>query len=259
MEDSDNAEGESGQTIEMRESVYAYIYLDGESFFRLNLTAPYWGTTSILQTVPPPSLKPEGSSDAVDWAIFVLILIGTLFGFLVMLHQGGCVIIDKRLQFRWFFKPTLHDKVDSEYQSDVFLLSEEEEKMLKLGGGFPHSIGIDVIPTSMGGMLRHYSDDVESGLHLEREDNSSGDVLLEMTCQRSANESGGTGCRKDSLPSSLRIRRDAPDNVERPSLMTTSKPALPQQSPRNDCDAILKCDVFEDIVNDDCHPNLPFH
>ena len=216
---------EVGQTNELGEVAYAYLYLDGDSFFRINLTAPYMGTTTVLQTVPPPSLKPDGSGDAVDWAIFTFILVGTLFGLLVMLHQGGCVIVDKRLRFGWFFKPTEHDNVDAEYQP----YDEQENEMLKRGGGFPHSFNLDAIPTSMGGKLPNYSDNPES-------DNASngdeGVVLLEMAHQSPAGFR--TPDRTDNLPSSLRIRRDAPDQVERPSLITTSKPALPQQSPRND-------------------------
>jgi hypothetical protein len=203
--------------------VHAYIYLDGDTFFRLNLTAPYWGTTSLLQSVPQPSLKPEGRGDSVDWAIFTFILAAALFGFLVMFHQGRCVTIDKRLRFSWFFKPTEHDK--------VAWADEVEKDALSRGGGFAHRIGIDAIPTSMGGKLSHYSDNIESVSNAAEEGSTA--MLLEMTRQSSEinGMAPGTG---DALPSSLRIRRDAPDQVQRPTLATASKPAMPQQSPRDD-------------------------
>jgi len=212
------------ETIEVHETTYAYIYLDGDTFFRLNLTAPYWGTSSTLQTVPQPSLKPEGWGDTVDWAIFIFILTGALFGFVVMFHQGGCVIVDKRLQLTWFFKPTEHDKVDS---------VDESSHVLKRGGGFAHTIKIDMLPISMGGQVAsHYSDNVES--QLSTTDKGSNGVLLEMAYRCSESSNGTALGGGDNLPSSLRIRRDAPDQVERPTLMTTSKPVIPQQSPRDD-------------------------
>ena len=204
----------------------------GDTFFRLKLTAPYWGTASSFQTVPQPSLKPEGWGDSVDWAIFMFILVASLFGFLVMFHQGACFIIDKRLQFAYFFRPTEHDKVDS---ADL----QAEQDALRRGGGFAHSIGIDAIPTSMGGKLSHYSDNI--GSQSSSSTGGSTAMLLEMTHQRSASNGLALG-RRDSLPSSLRIRRDAPDQVERPTLMTTSKPAMPQQSPRDDDNDSSKAD-----------------
>ena len=97
-------EGESvhNDVVEMRDLTYAYIYLDGDVFIRLNLIPPYLGTVSVLETVPPPHIPPEGRGDMIDWAIFTIILVGTLFGFLVMIHQVGFVI-DKWLRFRHFF------------------------------------------------------------------------------------------------------------------------------------------------------------
>jgi hypothetical protein len=243
-ESYDDPRREVDENVEVRESAHAYIYLDGDTFFRLNLTAPYWGTAASLQTVPQPNLKPEGWGDAVDWGIFMFILVGTLFGFLVMCHQGGCVIIDKRLQFRWFFRPTEHDNVDS---SDEFYSSESEKNALKRGGGFAHNIGIDAIPTSMGGKLSRYSDNIESVPSSINEEGSA-TMLLEMTHQRSRSNGTNPG-GGDSLPSSLRIRREFPDQVERPSLMTTSKTAIPQQSPRDDNDAKTRDDFIQDFMD----------
>lgn len=75
-DEDDNAES----ATQTRDLTHAYIYLDGDIFFRLNLTPPYWGTVSVAETVPPPHVPLEGKGDAVDWAIFILILTGTLFG-----------------------------------------------------------------------------------------------------------------------------------------------------------------------------------
>ena len=79
VEGSDD--GDSAESVtQTRDLTYAYIYLDGNTFFRLKLTHPYWGTVSAAETVPPPHVPLEGKGDAVDWAIFILILTGTLFG-----------------------------------------------------------------------------------------------------------------------------------------------------------------------------------
>ena len=242
---SENSERAIDETVTTRQSAYAYIYLDGDTYFRLNLTAPYWGTTTSFQTVPQPNLKPEGWGDAVDWAICIFILMSALFGFLVMCHQGGCISVDKRLRFHWFFKPTEHDKVDS---ADEFYFNEAEKNALQRGGGFAHTIGIDAIPTSMGGRLSHYVDKIESGSSTVDEDSTG--VLLEMTHQRSESGNGITPGRRDSLPSSLRIRRDNPDQVQRPSAMTASKPAIPQQSPRDDTDCSNGDGIMKEFAQD---------
>lgn len=240
--DDDDAGGQD--VIETIDTTYAYIYLDGEIFFRLNLTAPYWSTETVLQTVPPPHVPPEGKGDAVDWAIFIFILMGTLFGFLVILHQVGFVI-DKRLRFRWFFKPTNynHDPRGKDCQDDY---SDDDDEMyqLKRGEGFPHSIGIDAIPTSMGGKLPHC---ISSGAniapfeaaakHFSREtmDESldKGNVDLELAPFTPIEPSTKQETEHSGLPASLRIKRNTPDDVERPSLKSTSKIALPQMSPKN--------------------------
>ncbi|KAL3760748.1 hypothetical protein ACHAWU_003656 [Discostella pseudostelligera] len=97
----------------------AYLFVDGDIFFRLNLTAPYWGMTTSWETVPPPHIRPQGQGDAVDWAIFTLIVMGALSGIIVMVYQ-------------W----------------------EKSPLKVKKGGGFPHSalfLTAESIPSSMGG------------------------------------------------------------------------------------------------------------
>ena len=268
-----NDDDQSGHIIEKREYTYVYIYLDGDSFFRLNLTPPYWGTVSVLQTVPPPHVPPEGKGDAVDWAIFILILMGTLFGFLVMLHQVG-IVIDKRLRFRRFFKPMGNDHKGNNQTGQTFDfrdydkdMLEEENRALKRGRGFPHSFSIDAIPTSMGGQRSHNDGSYGGGLTLcavSTKDtfqqtkinassghndhpcsNSRGECYdfrhdaagLEMANRCSDNhglEEFDMITRNSDLPASLRIKRDNPDLVEHPSLKSMSKIAMPQLSPSND-------------------------
>ena len=213
-------------------STYAYVYLDGDVFIRLNLTAPYWGTSSVLQTVPPPHAKVDGRGDVVDWAIFLLLMVATVFGFVVIVHQLG-VVIDKRLQFRHVFHPLGDDD------------SVEMERLEK-GGGLPHSIGIDAIPVSLGGKLSHYDGDKGHGpptSYKDRlSDSSIGDernglLDIELATREkivTVNSPKLASPNASDLPTSLRLKEEAPDLVERPTLKSMSKVALPHTSPRND-------------------------
>ena len=103
-----DGENETDNIVDMQESSVAYIYIDGHVFFRLTLAAPYCGMTSSFISVPPPNMPPQGKSDIIDWAIVILILMGTLFGFFVMMHQVGC-IVDERFQFKNVFHPTMSE------------------------------------------------------------------------------------------------------------------------------------------------------
>ena len=249
-----NEDEEIEPIVETQDLTYAYIYLDGDVFFRLNLTAPYWGTISEISRVPPPHAHPEGRGDAVDWAIFMLILVGTLFGFLVMFHQVG-IVLDKRLRFRYFFHPTMTEEdwaSDDEWGSG----SVGEQSPLK-GGGFAHSelrMTVESIPTSMGGGGTNvsppkYRDDPEDVL-VETSEHSNG-IDLEMAQLKSPMKISGSnrttpssspmkvsfgddGTPTNELPLSLRLKRDTPDHVERPTSRSFSKVAIPKQSPRTD-------------------------
>ena len=243
----DNVSKESGSNEElvrgvvMQERTIAYLYFDGDVFFRLNLTAPYWGTARGLETVPPPHAHPEGHGDAVDWAIFLLILTGTLFGLLVMVHQAG-IVVDKRLRFRHFFNPTKKIS-DWEYEG----LNGENSPLSK-GGGFPHSdlfLTVESIPTSMGGEDGSTS---PTALHCGKSESSclNDEHDLEMTEKKFSTlniddcPTTPTNLSSDSLshvlPLSLRMKKFTPDLVERPSSKSYTKVAMPKQSPVSSTD-----------------------
>lgn len=207
------------------DSTVAYLYLDGETFLQLNLTAPYWGAVSALETVPPIRPSPEGKGDLVDWSIFLLILAGTLFGFAVMIHQVG-VVIDPRLRFRRVFHPTMDD---SDWLSDDALNFEGGK--LQQGGGFSHkelNMTVESIPTSMGGdqgsppKLFCNSSDATAAV-----DNNNNGIDLEMAERHPSKLLDEVGRPPGSF-------RD-PDSVERPSSKSMSKVSLPQMSPVEDC------------------------
>lgn len=209
----------------------AYIYLDGETFIELNLTAPYWGTVSAVEPVPPIKQSPEGKGDLVDWSIFLLILTGTLFGFFVMVHQMG-LVIDPRLRFRHVFHPTL-DAAD--WGSDDALDFAKGQAQPRRGGGFSHaelSMTVESIPTSMGGgrgspptRFRDAPNGAGAG------DAARGDLDLEMAERRPPARPDASGSLPpmsgNAAPGSFRD----PDSVERPSLKSRSKIALPKTSP----------------------------
>ena len=206
-------------------STYAYIYLDGDVFIRLNLTSPYWGTTSFTSAVPTPNSKPGGQGDIVDWAIFTFILTLTAFGLLVMVHQLG-IIVDKRLRFRHFFHPTLSDE---EWEAE-----HEPDDMVELkGGGFPHSalsMQVESIPESMrnmGGQTVPYRDDPGKPSSLGDGD---GGTDIEMAA------------RHGRLPSDYSVSSEM---VDRPSLQTSSKVAMPHQSPKDDSPPTMHMSIDE--------------
>ena len=190
-------------------------------FIRLNLTTPYWGTVSELTSVPPLKEGPEGRGDATDWAIFMFILALTLFGFVVMVHQVG-IIIDKRLRFRHIFHPTTN-----EADEDDWAALDREGSPMKHGGGFSHSelrMTTESIPLSMGGREGSprspptvYHDDPNEGAAA----NNNG-LDLEMAERRTTPPHS----RQDSFTSPTLFQEQG--LVERPSLRSTSKIALPK-------------------------------
>ncbi|KAL7541031.1 hypothetical protein ACHAXR_010573 [Thalassiosira sp. AJA248-18] len=270
VEGSNGPEEESGHVIEKRDLTHVYIYLDGDVFIRLNLTAPYWGTISVLETVPPPHVPIEGRGDMIDWAIFMLILMGTLFGFVVMVHQLGFVI-DKRLRFRHIFHPTVSE---SDWASDDEWEGEEKSPLSPIGGGFAHSelrMTVESIPTSMGGggtggsPPHAYRDHLEPSSLFETDGSRKG-LDLEMAQLHTPNEHAVTsntpkkssqmrdeGTPTNDLPVSLRMKRDTPDLVERPSAKSFSKVNLPKCSPRTDESDIRKLAIKKNHVA----PSLP--
>ena len=213
-----SGEGNKEEKEHRESSVVAYLYFDGDVFFRLNLVPPYLGVASSKITVPPPAEASEGHGDAIDWGIFMLILMGTLFGFLVMLHQVG-IVIDKRLQFRNIFHPTMSES-DWASEDNQCGIEGEKSPLKQVGEGHAHSelrfISPQSIPTSM--MLNNGNDKK----YLDSNNNNG--IDLEMPERRPSN---GT-----NIQSPHKVRFDS-GLVERPTLKTISKIALPRQSPNS--------------------------
>ena len=165
-------------------NTHVYLYIDGANYYRLNLTAPFWDSTTSMVSVPQPDEALEGRGDLIDWILACSIVVGFLYGVLVMLHYVGIVSLDRRLRFKWFFKPKhpgSHDRrrgrrgrtqtsarrgggyvraddsplssFDSEDEEEASFGSfEEEEAVIQgMGRGRSHGFAMDAIPASMGG------------------------------------------------------------------------------------------------------------
>jgi len=126
----------------------AYLYLDGNTYYKLNLTAPYIQIVPIQHTLPQPKDIGSGeNADVVDYLLTILLLILSIFGILMLIQQicGGYIKLYRPLYYfqRWFFNP-LHYK-------DEEKVEEERRLAQEMGGGQAYSFGEDVIPISMGG------------------------------------------------------------------------------------------------------------
>lgn len=94
---------------------FAYIYIDGLNYYRLNLTSPYFDSVPTIQSITKPQMKEPGKGDLIDWTLALLILILFIIGLLVMLHHVGLINYDKRLKLTSFFQPN-HDNLYNDIQ-----------------------------------------------------------------------------------------------------------------------------------------------
>jgi len=189
------------------DTTIAYLFVDGDIYFRLNLTAPYWGMTTAWETVPPPHIRPQGQGDVVDWVIFTLIVMGALSGIVVMVYQ-------------W----------------------EKSPLKVKKGGGFPHSalfLTAESIPSSMGGEGRSKISTVSYCDQLELTPKKKGG-LGELNKKRklsSLNILGNTPTQasrksdyaKLDLPLSSKMEMEATDDVIEMSTRASSIVSMPRK------------------------------
>ena len=236
-------------------SAIAYIYLDGATFYRLNLTMPYLDVAKADRPIPqPPSAAGSGGGDFVDWTLAIATIAFLCIGVMLVFQRIGFKFLEPlyKLQ-KWFFSPT-----DSGYDS-------EEEEAMKMGQGFEHAFGEDAIPFSMGGRRPDNNGksprqrrqvipmDDNDDLYMEAtngqdydEDGHPGHVEMvgdttQMRLRSLSSSSGGLGSgaqgsdnhhhgRHRSGPIIMdlpgRLSRD-PDLVDLPNLSSTSKVAVP--------------------------------
>ena len=68
-----------------------YLYIDGVTYYKVNLSFPYWSTLNLNEPLPAPYLASQGRGDALDWSLALLILGGFVFGVYLILVQSGIV------------------------------------------------------------------------------------------------------------------------------------------------------------------------
>lgn len=113
-------------------TTYVYLYVDGASYYRVNITSPYLKAVELEQ----PQWKPRshdgaGRGDFIDFALASTITILFLFGIVVMLHQVGLINWGRTFQFRRFFHPSSahsRPKNDNGYKATPVNDEDDEER-----------------------------------------------------------------------------------------------------------------------------------
>ena len=105
MEDGTTAPDTTEHRYATVSTTHVYLYIDGTSYYRLNLTPPYWDASPAIQDMPQPKLYEEGQAQFLDSLFFFGIIGAFVFGMVVLLHNIGVLRIDPRLKFRRFFHP----------------------------------------------------------------------------------------------------------------------------------------------------------
>ena len=119
-----------------------FLYVDGSHYYKLNITTPFLKIAELSPTLPTAVTVPNGKSDIIDIGLALTIIIGLIFGFIVLLHQIKVINWDHRLQFRWFFQPHVGDvKKKGQYSNapldDIHDLHlHEENGNVELSGAF---------------------------------------------------------------------------------------------------------------------------
>jgi len=130
----------------------AYLYLDGSSYYRLNLTFPFVQVVPVEHKLPQPRDfdGTGGGGDFVDWSLAFLIVFFLVFGTMALIQQvfGGYVKLFRPLfNFQiWFFNPLHYDEIKEAMEEEIRISSGSRK-----GRGHVHAFGQDAIPESMGG------------------------------------------------------------------------------------------------------------
>ncbi len=226
-------------------SIHAFLYHDGSTYYKLNLTSPYLEIAKVNRALPKAVNSSEFGSggEFIDFVLAILVLCCVFLLFIAILQRMGYRYFESfyRCQ-RWFFNPSKFD-----YEGDT--LDDDEN---------PFNFGEDGIPLSMGGRLsqespialrtlatrkdetQHFSELRMPDLHQSNRvqgtpgSRSKGFVRRELemsslTRRRSVlsdSESQGSLSDDDSAVVPDRLMRD-PDLVDMPYLKSTSKVAIP--------------------------------
>jgi hypothetical protein len=225
----------------------AFVYWDGNFFFKVRLTNPYVQVVAVSRGIPQPSHAQLEShqqlqqGDLVDYLLAAFVLAFTLLGLLLLVQQvmgRNLRIVGRLYGFqRRLFHPT-------QYADGAFDIDGQQ-------GQDVHAFGRSAIPLSMGGRIsktvarnlsRSWLDEDEFGIDDLEQD-------LELVSPRSRhnsdvgishgispningiatvteNERDLAMVRGTSTPVPERFFRD-PDHVDMPDLRSRSKVAVP--------------------------------
>jgi len=108
----DNDDNSDLGTSYIETTTYVYLYLDGAFYYRLNLTVPYWETVLVNEPVAKLQLGANDgtTADTVDHGLAFFLIVGFIFGVVVILHHIKILNFDERLSYRWLFNP--HTNID---------------------------------------------------------------------------------------------------------------------------------------------------
>jgi len=172
----DNAATNNANTT--TNSITAYLYFDGNVFYRFQMVEPYLQVNEHPMPMPTlPSDSPFVYDDFVDWTLAFFIMGFALFGLFLLIHQAsGLRLISPFFseKQKYFFNPTgsshddehHDDDADSNMDDDLSTTTtttpnntkrqqqqnnNKKKKKGQKGQGHEHLFNQDVIPVSMGG------------------------------------------------------------------------------------------------------------
>lgn len=229
-------------------TVVGYMYLDGNFYFRMDLTPPYFDIVAAQMQIPQALGGSNGSmitpDDFVDWTLAFCIMGFFLVGLFAFLQQFGLRLAFYKRQ-KFFFDPTQQNRDDDDYDDSFYGMNglrrvNSNNHSLVYGEGNEHGFSEDVIPLSMGGrrpivrsshLLVTNSPgsadrrmlDIEVDGHLELVDVSS--PMLSLSRMPPLDDQMAAASPTTQVPPP-RFTRD-PDLVDMPSLRSRSKVARP--------------------------------
>ena len=135
-----------GIASENTSTVVAYMYLDGNFYYRLNLTPPFMDVIELQMPIPQQHtsgvLTPDDFVDRILAFCICGLVVVSLFA---LLQQFGL-----RLAFydrqKFFFDPTMSNPDNHDLHDAI-----DDSENLQRGQGREHGFAEDVIPLSMGG------------------------------------------------------------------------------------------------------------
>jgi hypothetical protein len=204
-------------------TVVAYMYLDGNFFYRMNLTEPYLDVVRLDVTLPHPfSSSSITYDDFVDWTLAFFVMGLCLLGVLALVQQAGLRLGFYRLQ-KNFFNPTHQIHHDDEVRNAMDDYSDYK------GRGHEHGFGEDAIPLSMGGrrpeVLRKPELWISSSPRSKRLSRDVNDFEGDLELATIGQEGNGEDAPPSQIPP-LRFTRD-PDFVDMPNLTSNTRVARP--------------------------------